>query len=126
MINDPHDINGLDPEDIGLKSIMGVHFIDETQGTPSTTPAEKAAQKPTQKPREKAESDWRPPARERDWMDNLKECAKWSLTFGGLSCLIFYWQQAELMASSIAVPCMCVCTALVGWGVGRNALGGKK
>jgi hypothetical protein len=56
-------------------------------------------------------------------MDSLKGCAKSVMLFGGLSVLVFYWQQAGLMAESIAVPSMCVCTALAGLGVGKNIRG---
>lgn len=56
-----------------------------------------------------------------NWLDKIKACATWALGFGGLSMLLFYWEQAGLMAESIADPCMCVCTFLVGWGVAKNA-----
>jgi hypothetical protein len=73
-----------------------------------------------------ADAQWEPVRPEPNQMDKLKECAKFTVGFGGLSFLLFYWEQAGLMASSIAVPCMCVCTALAGWGVGKNAVGGKR
>lgn len=60
------------------------------------------------------------PIKERTWRDNVKDCAQWVIGFGGLSFLLFYWELAGLMAESIAVPCMCLCTALAGWGVGKN------
>lgn len=60
------------------------------------------------------------PVKERTWMDNLKNCVQWVIGFGGLSFLLFYWEQAGLMAESIAVPSMCLCTALAGWGLGKN------
>lgn len=65
------------------------------------------------------EGKWEP-VKERNWMDNLKDCAQWVIGFGGLSFLLFYWEQAGLMAESIAVPSMCLCTALAGWGLGKN------
>ena len=71
------------------------------------------------------DAPWEPVRPEPNWMDNLKACAKAVLLFGGLSCLIFYWQQAGLMAESIAVPSMCICTALAGWGAGRNIRGNR-
>lgn len=75
----------------------------------------------TQKAKDKpVEAQWEP-SKERNWMDNLKSCAKPMFLFGGLSFLIFYWELAGLMDESIAVPCMCLCTALAGWGVGKNA-----
>lgn len=130
-----NEINNLDPEDIGLKGIFGERFHDETAGTQqpqkasantksttNTTQAEKVAQKPTSKA---VDAQWEPVRPEPNWMDNLKACAKSVMLFGGLSFLIFYWQQAGLMAESIAVPCMCICTALAGWCAGRNIRGNR-
>ena len=122
----PEDINDLDVTDAGLKGIFGDRFHDETQPAMarpkkiSTTPYKETnvAQKPTDKP---AEAQWEPVRPEPNWMDKLKECAKSVLLFGGLTILVFYWQQTGLMASSIAVPTMCAFTALAGWGVGKNA-----
>ena len=120
----PEDINGLDVTDAGLKAIMGDRFHDETKPskaiskkeTTTTTYAEKTAQKAKDKP---VEEQWQP-TKEHNWMDNLKNCVQWVIGFGGLSFLLFYWEQAGLMAESIAVPCMCLCTALAGWGLGKN------
>lgn len=134
----PNDVNNLDTEDLGLKAIFGERFHDETaekptagaekQATASTTRTEKAAQKPTQKPTNAKEAipaeAFAPAKPEQNWLDNLKACAKWAGLFGGLSLLVFYWKEAGLMAESIAVPCIAVCTALAGWGVGRNAAKG--
>lgn len=122
----PDDINELDVHDAGLKGIFGDRFHDETapaMARPkkiSTNPCKEAnvAQKPTEKP---VEAQWEPVRPEPNWYDKLKECAKSVLLFGGLTILVFYWQQAGLMASSIAVPTMCAFMALAGWGVGRNA-----
>lgn len=127
-----NEINNLDPDDIGLKQIMGNRFQDATQKPmvepirtkpTSTTQAEKKAQKVLDKA---VDVQWEPARPEPNWMDNLKSCVKWVVTFGFLSCLIFYWQQAGLMASSIAVPSMCVCTALAGWGAGRTVRRGNR
>lgn len=121
-----NDINNLDPEDIGLKGIMGNRFHDATQKPmvepispkpTSTTPAEKKAQKVLEKA---MDAQWEPARPEPNWMDRLKACAKAVLLFGGLSCLIFYWKEAGLMAESVAVPSIAVCTALAGFGAGRN------
>ena len=122
---DNNEINNLDPDDIGLKQIMGNRFHDATKPmvepistkSTSTTPAEKKAQKVVDKA---VDAQWEPARPEPNWMDNLKACAKAVLLFGGLSFLIFYWKQTGLMAESIAVPSMCICTALAGWGAGRN------
>lgn len=56
------------------------------------------------------------------WYDRLKGCAKWSVAFGALCCLIFYWQQTGLMAPEAAVPSMCACNLFLGLGVGKNML----
>ena len=116
-------------EDLELAAMMGDKFVDETiplaempkekKKAANTTPAKKAAQKPAERPAEE-EHKYAEPVKPRNWMDGLKECAKWALTFGGLNMLIFYWQQAGLMAESISIPCMWVCCALAGFGVGRN------
>ena len=100
------DINNLDPNDEGLKQIFGDRFHDAT-----TEP------KPTRKP---VDAQWEPAKPDPNWLDNLKACVKHAVIFGGLSFLVFYWQQAGLMDSSVAVPTMCVCTALAGLGVGRH------
>lgn len=89
----------------------------ERTASPNTPKEEKAAHKPTHNYKD---GKWEP-VRERTWMDNLKDSAKWVIGFGGLSFLLFYWEQAGLMAESIAVPCMCLCTALAGWGLGKPA-----
>lgn len=84
--------------------------------TANATGKEKSAHKPTH---DFDGESWKP-TKEHTWKDNLKDCAKWVVGFGGLSFLLFYWELAGLMAESIAVPCMCLCTALAGWGVGKN------
>ena len=90
--------------------------------TTTTANTAKAAQKPTEKP---VEAQWEP-VKEHSWMDNLKTCAIWAVGFGSLTFLFFSWQQAGLMDASVAVPTMLTCTALGGWGVGRNAMRGKR
>ena len=125
---DKNEINGLDPEDIGLKAVMGDRFHDENKKPmveafpkePSTVT------KVMQKTTEKAVDASCAPVKEPNWMDNLKNCAKAVVLFGGLSFLIFYWQQAGLMAESIAVPSMCICTALAGFGAGRTVRRGNR
>ena len=127
----PNDINELDVNDIGLKGIFGDRFHDETQGfvaerkerkSVNATNTAKAEQKATDKP---VTAQWEP-VKEANWMDSLKSSVKWAGLFGGLSFLVFYWQQAGLMDASIAVPTMCVCTALAGWGVGVSCARGKR
>jgi hypothetical protein len=127
---DNNEINNLDPEDIGLKQIMGNRFHDATKPMvepistkpTSTTQTKKVEQKVMDKA---VDAQWEPVRPEPNWMDRLKDCVKWVGIFGFLSCLIFYWKQTGLMAESIAVPSMCICTALAGWGAGRNIRGNR-
>jgi hypothetical protein len=121
----PDDINGLDVTDAGLKGIFGSRFHDETEPVKvvskketTTTATAKVAEKPM-------DAQWEP-VKENTWMDNLKACAIWAIGFGCLTFLFFSWQQAGLMDASVAVPTMLTCTALGGWGVGRNAMRGKR
>lgn len=94
----------------------------------NTIRTEKTAHKPADKPVNESEAvkdaKWQPVKPDPNWLDNLKACAKWAGLFGGLSFLIFYWEQAGLMAESIAVPCIAICTALAGFGCGKNAARG--
>jgi hypothetical protein len=113
-----NDINNLDPNDEGLKQIFGDRFHDTTK---DPTPTAKV-----QKPPRKVANAQCEPAKEPNWLDGLKACAKHVILFGGLSFLVFYWQQAGLMDSSVAVPTMCICTALAGVGVGKNIGGGVR
>ena len=127
----PDDINNLDTKDEGLKGIFGDRFTDMTANeklserrksnmSANTDNAEKTAQKSTHKPTHDFKDGKWEPIKERTWMDNLKGCVQWAGCFGGLSFLLFYWEQAGLMAESIAVPCMCICTALAGVGIGKH------
>lgn len=129
----PNDTNNFDPDDLGLKAVMGERFHDETAESSTaaktkakatnTSNTEKTAHKPMQKPTSdfKADATWKPEKPEPNWMDNLKDSVKWVALFGSLNFLIFYWQQAELMDSSIATPCTWVCLVLCGYFIGKCA-----
>lgn len=86
-----------------------------------SAPKKEEPKKEDRKPDHSREDGKWQPTKEHTWMDSLKDFAKWVLLFGGLSFLIFYWMEAGLMAESIAVPSIAVCTALAGWGIGKNA-----
>lgn len=131
-----NDINNLDVHDEGLKAIFGDRFHDESNNLP--TPAKcttkqnpaKAVKAPAIEPKTEPafhkEGKWNPVKPDPNWLDKLKACAMYTVGFGGLSILLFSWQQAGLMDSSVAIPSMCVCTALAGFGVGKNALKGSR
>ena len=118
-------IQNSDLLDEGLQNVMGKERCQnewKPSTKPNTTQAEKVAQKPVSKA---VDASWAP-VKEPNWMDNLKSCVKSVALFGGLSFLIFYWKEAGLMAESIAVPCIAVCTALAGFGAGRSVRRGKR
>lgn len=99
-------IDEFDEEDVVLKQFLGDRFVDETE-------------KPIDETEEHRDS-----GKELSALDRLKACTKTALIYGGLNTLLFYWQQAGLMDSSIAVPSMCVVCCLLGLGIGK-VVGGK-
>lgn len=130
-----NDINHLDVHDEGLKAIFGDRFHDETTGKPEAAKTTRKAENPAKavkapaiepktEPAAAKECKWNPVKPDPNWLDKLKACAMYTVGFGGLSLLLFSWQQAGLMDSSVAIPSMCVCTALAGFGVGKNAMKG--
>ena len=119
-------IQNSDLLDEGLQNVMGKERCQnewKPSKKPNTIQAEKVAQKATAKP---VEAQWEPAKPAPNWMDNLKSCVKSVALFGGLSFLVFYWKEAGLMAESIAVPCIAVCTALAGFGAGRSVRRGNR
>lgn len=119
-------------EEMELMAMMGDKFIDMSEAKIEVKPTKVEVDKKTskcpestQKPSKAVDAGWHP-TKERTWLDSLKECAKWAVIFGGLNCLIFYWKLAGLIDESIAIPCMWVCCALAGYGVGLNVWRGAK
>ena len=115
-------VNG-DLLDEGLQNVMGKDRC-QNEWKPVQKPVVESIRckesNVAQKPSDNAvDASWAP-AKEPNWTDNLKSCVKSVLLFGGLSFLIFYWKEAGLMAESIAVPAIAVCTALAGFGAGRT------
>ena len=121
--------------DEGLQNVMGKDrcqnewkpvqkpMVEPFRTEPTnTTKEEKKARKTTD---DAVDASWAP-VKEPNWMDNLKSCVKSVILFGGLSFLIFYWKEAGLMAESIAVPAIAVCTAIAGFGAGRTVRRGVR
>lgn len=113
-------------EDLELEDMMGDRFQDLTK--PEKAETKKVSENTTtilksaaSHARKSSQDIGKFPKMKPDFYTRLWASAKQALLFGGLSLLVFYWEQAGLMASSIAVPSMCVCTLLVGWGIGKNA-----
>lgn len=123
----PNDINELDLSDYGLKQIFGSNFSDVTEQAAAeekkeeytcTNVAAKPEHKPVSKPVKAKDAEWHP-VKERNWMDDLTDCAKTALIFGGLNMVVWYWMEAGLMDKSIALPSMVICALLCGLGIGK-------
>lgn len=106
----------LHPDTVHITLGKGVSKKETT-----TVKTEKSAHKPTH---DFKDGKWEP-VKENTWMDNLKDCARWVIGFGGLSFLLFYWKEAGLMAESVAVPSIAICSMLAGFSAGRCARRGQ-
>ena len=119
-------VNG-DLLDEGLQNVMGKDRC-QNEWKPSKKPMVEPFTRPAKEEKKSTDTavdaSWAP-AKEPNWMDNLKSCVKSVALFGGLSFLIFYWKEAGLMAESIAVPAIAVCTAIAGFGAGRTVRRGN-
>lgn len=111
-------IDELDEQDVELKKIMGERFVDATEAPKAKKPAKKT---PVDADYEMLEEPSKP---QFDYMKKLKGCAKSTLLYGGLFVLFFYWQQTGEMAATAALPSMCACCGLAGFGIGK-VMGGK-
>lgn len=58
-------------------------------------------------------------AKPMSFMDKLKACAKNAGIYAAISMLLFWWQQAELLASEAAIPSFIVLALLAGLQIGR-------
>jgi hypothetical protein len=120
-----NDINHLDPNDEGLKAVMGNRFHDATaELAKKTAPvtAKAVEEKHTQKKHTVPIATWEPVKHDPTQLERLKACGKSAILFGGLCLLFFYWQQTGLMDPKAAMPCMLTCTLLTGLSIGRHAL----
>lgn len=100
--------------DEGLQAVMGKDRCQNDWFVPKKT-EEKKPQKD-----EAVTAKWEP-VKTAVPMDKLKGCVKWTGLFGGISAILFYWQQAGLLDSRAAVPSFVVCALLAGLAVGWNA-----
>lgn len=115
-----------DPEDLELKKLMGSHFQDQTQ---ESTPAPKGEKNPepvkvlTEKKTCKKVMDatWVPVKAEPTEIQRLVNCAKGTVVYGGLSAVLFWWQQAGLLASEAAWPSFIILALLAGLKIGSCA-----
>lgn len=112
----PSDINELDVTDAGLKGIFGERFHDETESKPVAEESNKVSTNTTNERKTEQKGKEKP---EMNWMDYLVAFCKRVFLYGALIVVIYYWQHKGLMAESVALPCMLICSALAGWGAAR-------
>ena len=113
-----------DPDDLELKKLMGPRFQDQTQ---EATPAPKGEKKqePVQEAPIKKKSGrkvmdavWAPVKTEATELQRLADCAKQTVLYGGISAVLFWWQQAGLLDPKAAVPSFIVLALLAGVKIG--------
>ena len=116
-----------DPEDLELKKLMGSHFQDQSQEHPA---ADKEEEKPDwgkkdrrkEEPEKKAlNASWAPVKAEPTEIQRLVNCAKGTVVYGVLSAVLFWWQQAGLLAPEAAWPSFIVLALLAGLKIGSCA-----
>ncbi len=108
-----------DPEDLGLQAVMGKHFQDQTQEA-AAAPKGEQKQAPAEKKscRKVMDAAWVPVKAEPTDIQRLAVCAKQAVLYGGISALLFWWQQAGWLASKAAVPSFIVLALLAGLKIG--------
>ena len=114
-------------DDMELAAMMGDKFVDETVPLSEMPKIEQQSTdipKPKKMDEKPTDAQWMP-TKQRTFMDDLYDCMKTTLLFGGLNVLIWYWEGAGLMDHSISLPCMIACAVLAGIGIGK-VLGGKR
>lgn len=115
-----------DPEDLVLKEVMGDHFQDLSH-IPAPAPKGEKKPEPVKVPTEKKtckkamDATWMPVKAESGEIQRLVNCAKGTVVYGGLSAVLFWWQQAGLLASEAAWPSFIVLALLAGLKIGSCA-----
>ena len=113
-----------DPDDLGLQAVMGDRFQDQTKECPT---ADREEEKPDwgKKDRRKEEpgkmaldASWVPVKAEPTELRRLADCAKQTVLYGGISAVLFWWQQAGLLDPKAAVPSFIVLALLAGLKIG--------
>lgn len=120
-------MSDFEKQDQELAEMMGQQFIDQTvplSEMPRTNEESSDISKPKKTAEKPVDAQWMP-TKQRNWMDDLYDCMKTTMLFGGLNVLIWYWESAGLMDESIALPSMIACAVLAGIGIGK-VLGGKR
>lgn len=112
------------------EELMSMPGLNAAKGSakPATKAANKQIQKPAaqvNKPKSTVTAGGKYIAQPNDQafaegIEKVKECAKTTLLFGGLSLLLFYWQQTGQMLPSAAYPSIVVCVLLTGICIGKS------
>ena len=116
-----------DPEDLVLKEVMGDHFQDLSHIPAPAPKGEKKPEPVSRVPTEKKtckkamDATWMPVKAESGEIQRLVNCAKGTVVYGGLSAVLFWWQQAGLLASEAAWPSFIVLALLAGLKIGSCA-----
>lgn len=114
-----------DPDDLGLQAVMGDRFQDQTKEIPTAgreegKPDWGKKDRRKEEPGKKAlDASWVPVKAEPTELRRLAECAKQTVLYGGISVVLFWWQQVGLLASKAAVPSFIFIALLVGINIGR-------
>lgn len=106
-------------EDLELQAIMGSKFQDMSKAAVPKSEKKASADK---KPCRKAlDASWAPLKAEPTDIQRIVNCAKGTVVYGGLSAVLFWWQQAGLLASEAAWPSFIVLALLAGLKIGSCA-----
>lgn len=65
------------------------------------------------------DAQWEPVKGKPTILDLVQDCAKHVGLYAALNLVLFYWQQAELLADKAATPAMWVCALLAGFELGK-------
>ena len=114
-----NDVNNLDPNDEGLKAVMGSKFQDvsgiQKPVAKKSAPAAKSGKTPCRKA---VDASWAPVKVAPTEIERIMDCAKQAVLYGSVSALLFWWQQAGWLASEAAVPSFIVIALLAGLKIG--------
>lgn len=106
--------------DDGLQAVMGPDrcqndWQPKSQSREAVTAAE---QKKGSKRGEAVDAAWVSVPGAGTDLRKVMECAKQTALYGGLSAVLFWWQQAGLLASEAAVPSFILLALLAGLRIG--------
>ena len=100
-----------------------VNFTDETVPAQMPVMERKVTEAPKEMPaKQEAAMDekYEPVKKKRSDLDRLVDMTKWVCICGGISMLLWWFENNGLMALEAAYPCIIGCALLAGFGVGKN------